>query len=79
MLLTETGPARSAIAVTKSDATVIQNTRALYVGGTGDLTVRMADGNTAVLVAVPAGALLPISVDMVLSTGTTATSIVALR
>lgn len=56
--------------------------RSLYVGATGDLKVIMAaskdDAVTVTYVGVPAGALLPIQVRRVLSTGTTATSIVAL-
>ncbi len=71
-------PAMSAVAVTKSDSTVIDITRALYIGTTGDLAVRMADGNTITFKTVPVG-LLPIQVDKVLSTGTTAAEIIALR
>lgn len=73
------GPAGSAFAVTKSDATVFsQPTRALWVGGAGDVAVRMLDQTTLTFAAVPAGQLLPIRVDKVLSTGTTATSIVGM-
>lgn len=73
------GAAVSGFAVTKSNSTVFtQPTRALYVGGTGDVAVRMVDGTTPTFVAVPAGALLPIRVDQVLSTGTSATSIIGL-
>lgn len=74
--------ATTAAAVTKSDTTVFTPpARALYVGGAGDVTVRMA-ANTAVNVtftAVPAGSLLPICIDQVLSTGTDATSMTILR
>ncbi len=69
-----------AAAVTKSDATVFTNpTGALFVGGAGAVAVRMY-GNAAsvVFAAVPAGSILPISVDQVLSTGTDATAIVRL-
>jgi hypothetical protein len=69
--------AHSAAAVTISDATVIPVTRALYIGGTGNLTVRMAeDGNTVLFSNVPVG-IFPIQVDQVLN-ATTATDIVAL-
>ncbi len=69
-----------AAAVTKSDATVFTNpTGALWVGGVGDVAVRMFGNATAVtFTAVPAGSLLPISVDQVLSAGTSATNIVRL-
>lgn len=73
------GPAISGFAVTASDSTVFaQPTRALYVGGTGDVAVRMLDGTTFTMSAVPAGALLPVRVDMVKSTGTTATLVIGL-
>ena len=53
-------------------------TRALYVGGAGDLAVRMADGTRARLRRVPAGTLLPVRVARVLATGTSATRVVGL-
>lgn len=63
-------------AVTKSDSAVFpQPTRALYVGGVGDVAVTYLDGTTDVLKAVPTGTLLPVRVTQVLSTGTTATNI----
>lgn len=72
-------PASGAFAITKSDATVFsQPARSLYVGGTGDVAVRMIDGTTVTFSAVPAGMLLPIRADKVLSTGTTATLIIGL-
>lgn len=76
------GPAHAAnaIAITPHDTTAVEPCRALYVGGAGNLTVRMAaeTGSTNVLFAVVAGAVLPLSVRLVLATGTTATGIVAL-
>lgn len=68
-------------AVTPSDTTVFDSThRALYVGGAGDVKVRMVrDGTTLTFSAVPAGTILPVSVDKVFATGTTATLILALR
>lgn len=68
-------------AVTPSDSTVFSSThRALYIGGAGDVTVRMVrDGSQLTFSAVPVGTLLPVSVDKVLATGTTATLILALR
>lgn len=72
-----TAPASSAVAVTPNDSTVISVTRSLYVGTTGNLNVRMANGETVVFVAVPVG-VFPIQVDRVLSTSTTASNILAL-
>ena len=50
----------------------------LYVGGAGDLTVDTVGGDAVTFVAVPAGSFIPVQVTRVYSTGTSATSIVAL-
>lgn len=78
MLGNSSSPANEAAAVTKSDSTVFPvATRGLYVGGTGNVTVTMAGGVQDVVEfeAVPAGAILPISVTQVRA-ATTATLIV---
>lgn len=72
-----TAPASKATSVTPSDATVFEVCRALYVGTTGNIAVRMADGTSLTFTSVPVG-ILPIQVDMVKSTGTTASNIIAL-
>jgi hypothetical protein len=70
------GPLVGGFAITKSDATILaQPTRAVWVGGAGDLAVTYLDGTTDVLQSVVAGTLLPIRVKQVLSTGTSATKI----
>lgn len=69
--------AYGAVAVVKSDATIIPTCRALYIGVTGDVAVRMASGATITFKAVPVG-VLTVQVDQVLSTATTATDMVAL-
>lgn len=69
--------AHGAVAVTPSDATVFPVCRALYVGGTGDIRLRLPDGQTVTFVSVPVG-IFPIQADMVLSTSTTATNMIAL-
>lgn len=74
------------VQVTPNDSTVFDRvTRAIYVGTTGDVTVKMLTGpkaNTAnneiKFVNVPAGTELKIRVSAVKSTGTTANNIVAL-
>lgn len=73
-------PAWTAVAVTPADSDLAaMPTKALYVGVAGNVAVVMAGGGSAVtFVGVPAGAILPIRVDRVNSTNTTATSIVAL-
>jgi hypothetical protein len=70
--------AYDAAAITASDVTVIPVTRAIYVGVSGNINVRMADSQATVLFSnVPVG-IFPIQVDMVKSTSTTATTMVAL-
>jgi hypothetical protein len=71
-------PATDGVAVTPSDSTVLTTTRAIFVGGAGNLAVVMASGNSLTLTGVTAGSLLPMRVTKVKSTGTTATNIAAL-
>ncbi len=52
--------------------------RGLYVAVTGDLSVEMVDGSTAKFEDIAAGVIHYLAVTKVLSTGTTATGIVAL-
>ena len=83
--------AHNAVAVTKSDTTHFQTTRALYIGTGGNVSVIMtdvglsssADGTAAqaadvIFTNVADGTILPIQVNRVLSTGTTASDILAL-
>jgi len=70
--------ARRLAAVTPSDSTDLTGVRALWVGGTGNLSIKCVDDNAAVTIAIPnAGVLLPLFVSRVMA-ATTATSIVAL-
>jgi len=72
-------PAIGASAVTPNDSTDLsQPSRALFVGGAGNLTVDMTNGDNVVFTGVLAGSVLPFRVKRVYSTGTTATNIVAL-
>lgn len=76
---TPISPARGGMQVSPSDSTdLTQVSRALYIGQGGDVTVRLADGDTVLFAAVPGGALLPIRAAGVAASGTTAASIVAL-
>jgi hypothetical protein len=70
--------AYDASAVTPADDGALRVTRALYVGGAGNVKVDMALGNTVTFVGVVAGSILPIQVSRVYNTDTTATNIVAL-
>ncbi len=67
------------ITITKSDTTVLQPIcRKLWVGGVGAVALRLLDGTTPTLAAVPAGTMIDgLQFDQVLSTGTAATSMVA--
>jgi len=71
--------ARRAFAITKNDDNELAYvTKAIYVGGAGDVAVRMYDGTDVTFAGVAAGTILPIMVKRVLSTGTDATNIVGL-
>jgi hypothetical protein len=70
--------ARRAAAVTLSDATVLENTRALYIGGAGNLKVTMVEGGEVTFTALPAGTILPVQVTKCWSTGSSATAVLAL-
>ncbi|MEP2473678.1 MULTISPECIES: hypothetical protein [Rhodobacterales] len=75
-----TAPASDGVAVTPSDQDDLDfATRALYVGGTGDLAVQLISGNNITLRGLQGGNLYPLRVARVLATGTTATDIVGLR
>lgn len=75
-------PASDAVSVTPNDsADLAIVSRALYVGGAGNVTVVMEDGepgDTVVFSDVKSSTVLPIAVRRVMATGTTATAIVAL-
>lgn len=69
-------PALHAFAITAGAGALAAPTRALYVGGAGDLTVTMAGGEAGVVFTAVAGTTIPIRVTHV--TAATATGIVGL-
>ncbi len=72
-------PARSGFTVTPSDTNIFTVCpRALYIGSDGNVTVKMFEGMTLTFTNIPAGLLLPIRVQQVLKTGTTASGILGL-
>lgn len=73
-----TRPASKAVAVTPSDATVLEVTRGLFVGTLGDVVVTMSDqGGPITFANVANGTFLPIQVTQVLA-ATSASDILAL-
>ena len=77
-------PASHGFAVTPHDTNPLQNgnedvfTRAIYVGGTGDVKLTTRGGDTVTFSAVPAGTIIPIMAKIIFNTGTTATLIVGM-
>lgn len=73
-------PASHAFAIVPNDSGHLPEvTRALYVGGGGDLTVTLLRSSAPVTFPnVPAGTILPLRVTRLHATGTTAQSIVGL-
>lgn len=74
-----TAPARDAAAVAPNDAADLAVLpRALFIGQPGDVSARLAGGQTVVFRNIQAGSVLPIRAARVNSTGTTAADILAL-
>ena len=72
-------PITKAAAVTPSDTTdLTAPTRAIYIGGAGNLKIDTLGGDTVTLNALAVGVIHWVQVKRVYSTGTTATNIVAL-
>ena len=69
----------SVTAVTPSDSTIIPTTRALYVGTGGNVAVMPSYNSAAVtFLNVASGTILPVQVNQVMVTNTTASGILAL-
>jgi hypothetical protein len=74
-----TAPPENGAAITASDtASLGFITRAIYVGGAGSLRVEMMGGEDVTFQGLTAGTMLPIRVQRVFATGTTAIALVAL-
>ena len=72
-------PATNAVLVSPSDSEDLATvTRAVYVGGAGDMKVTMQDSGTVLFSGIPAGTTLPIRVSRIWATTTDATLIIAL-
>lgn len=74
-----TYPIRNAASVTPNDSTDLTHvSRAIYVGGAGDMQLTTAGGDTVTLIGLLVGTYMPIEASRIWSTSTTATNIVAL-
>jgi hypothetical protein len=72
-------PGEDAVVVTPSNSVNLTGApRALFVGGAGNISLVTAAGNTVVFTGVAAGSILPVRVQRVNLTDTTATNIVAI-
>lgn len=72
-------PASNAFDIAPADgANLATVTRALYVGGSGDVAVTLKSGTSVVLHGVVAGTILPMRIVAVAQTDTTATNLVGL-
>ena len=74
-----TSPAgRYAVATPSDSADLSFVSRAIYVGGDGNIAAVSPEGQVVTFVGVPAGTILPIRCNRINLTGTTATNLVAL-
>ncbi len=74
-----TSPPENAAEIVPDDAAPLPHvTRALYVGGAGDVTLRMLGGDEVTFQGLAAGTLLPIRAVLVKLSGTTASGLVGL-
>ena len=72
-------PAVGAAEVTPNDSEdLARPSRALLIGGAGNVTVDMSNGDNVTLTGLLAGGLYPVRVKRVYATDTTATNIVSL-
>jgi len=70
-------PAMGAFDITPGSA-LQETTRAVYIGGGGNLECTMDDGSTVTFIGLSAGVIYPLRVSAVASGNTTATSIIGL-
>ncbi len=72
-------PARRGFAITASDAVdLVAETRAIYVGAGGDVSVVLSSGDEVGFAGLAGGTLLPVRVRRVKASGTTAGQLVGL-
>lgn len=70
-------PAENASTITPNDSNDLTDfTRSIYIGGAGNLKIDTVAGDTVTLNGVVAGTVIPVRVQKVYATGTTATNLV---
>jgi len=75
----DVSPANGGFSITPTDSdNCTRVTRAVYVGGAGDLKITFANNETVTFVGLVAGQTYPFRVKKVFSTGTSATNIIGL-
>jgi hypothetical protein len=70
--------AKIATAITPADSDLAAASRALYIGTSGNLRVTTTSGNDVTFANVASGTILPVSVNRVWATSTTASNIIGL-
>lgn len=74
-----TSPPEHAVEIAPSDVAVLRHvTRALYVGGSGDVALRLQGGAEVTFRGLLGGSLIPLRADMIKRAGTTATGLIGL-
>jgi hypothetical protein len=72
-------PAQDGFSITPNDtATFTNNTRGIYIGVGGDVSVKMVGGENILFKAVPQGVVLPVRAQQVFNFGTAASNLVGL-
>lgn len=73
------GPYVNGAAVSPHDTNELTYvTRAIYIGGAGNIVLVTVGGDTLTLIALPVGTVFPVRAKIIKNTSTTATNIVAL-
>lgn len=67
-----------AVAVVPSDVNNLTYPSVIYVGATGNVKIRTAQGDDVTFNGLPAGFVIPVQAIRVWSTGTTASNLVAI-
>lgn len=78
MAIDRAGITSDAFVITPSDATT-QRALAIWVGSAGNVAVKTEDGTTVTFSGAQAGGIIPVRTLQILSTGTTAGSLVGFR